>query len=73
MGGAFEFLIGYLQGCTVWHPSGTKESSDLTTRIRDGVKTVMGRIQNLFNTVNKYSELKEIASSLATDAHSFIA
>jgi hypothetical protein len=32
----------------------------------------MGRLQKLCNAVTKYSELKELASSLATDAHIFI-
>jgi uncharacterized protein YneF (UPF0154 family) len=56
----------------VWHPSGTNASSGLNTRVRDGVKTVMGRLQKLRNAVSKDSELKELASSLATDAQSFI-
>jgi hypothetical protein len=73
MGGAFECLIGYLKDFTVWHPRGTNASSGLKTQIRDGVNTVMGRIQKLRNAVNKDSELKELASSLANDALSFIA
>jgi hypothetical protein len=44
-GGAFECLIGYLKDYTVWHPCGTKASSGLKTRVRDGVKTVMGRLK----------------------------
>jgi uncharacterized protein YneF (UPF0154 family) len=72
MGGAFECLIGYLKDYTVWHPRGTNASSGLRTRIRDGVKTVMGQLQKLRNAVPKDSELKELASSLATDAQSFI-
>jgi archaellum component FlaC len=67
MSGAFECLIGYLKDYTVWHPRGTKASSGIKTRIRDGVKTVMGR-----NSVTKYYELKELASSMATDSQSFI-
>jgi hypothetical protein len=72
MGGAFECLIGYLKDYTVWHPRGTKASSGLKTRVRDGVKTVMGRLQNLRNAVTKDSELNELALSLTTDAQSFI-
>jgi hypothetical protein len=72
MGGAFECLIGYIKYYTVWHPRGTKASSGLKTRIHDGVKTVMGHLQKLCNAVTKDSELKELASWLATDANSFI-
>jgi hypothetical protein len=71
MCGSFECLIGYLKYYTVWHPRGTKASSGLKTRNRDGVKTVMGRLQKLRNAVTKYSKLKELASSLATDAQIF--
>jgi hypothetical protein len=55
MGGAFECLIRYLKYYTVWHPHGTKASSGLKTRIRDGVKTIMGRLQKLRNAVTKDS------------------
>jgi hypothetical protein len=55
MGGDFECLIGYLKDYIVWHPRGTKASSGLKTRIRDGVKTVLSRLQKLRNAVTKDS------------------
>jgi hypothetical protein len=72
MGGAFECLIGYLKDYTVLRPRETKASSGIKTQIRDGVKTLMGLLQKLCNAVTKDSELKELASSMATDAQSFI-
>ena len=72
IGGAFECLIGYLKDYTVWHPRQTKASYGIKNQIRDGFKTVMGLIKKLHNTVTKYSELKDLSSSLATDAHSSI-
>ena len=58
MGSVFEYMIGYIKDYTVWHPRGTKSSSGLKTRIRDGEKTVMGQIQKLTNIVTKYSDIK---------------
>ena len=72
MGGAFECLVGYIKYYTVWHPCGTKVSSGLKTRIRDGVNNVMVIIQNLPDTVIKYYELKELDSSWAIYAQIFI-
>ena len=72
MGGAFECLIGYLKEYTVWNHRGTKASSGLKHRIRDGVNTVMSIIKKLRNTVTKDSDPKDITSPLSIDAQSFI-
>ena len=54
IGGEFEFLIGYLKYYTVWHPWQTKALYGMKNQICDGVKTVMGLIKKLNNTVTKY-------------------
>ena len=68
----FECQIVYIKEYIVWHPHGTKVSSGLKTQIRDVFKTFMVQIQNLPNKVIKDSDLKELASLLATDAQIFI-
>jgi hypothetical protein len=71
-GGAYECLIGYLKNYSVWSPRGTEGSSGLRARIRDGVKTVAGRVKKLRATVTTDADLKDLSSVLLTDSQGFI-
>jgi hypothetical protein len=71
-GGSYECLIGYLKNYSVWLPRGPEGSSGLRARIRDGVKTVAGRVKKLRATVTTDADLKDFPSVLLTDLQGFI-
>jgi hypothetical protein len=65
-------VIGYSKYFTIWHPRGAQGSSGLRSRIREGTKTVTGRLKRLRSTLTMDPELNEMAVYLSTDSAAFI-
>ena len=71
-GVAYEFLVGYIQYYSIWYPCGAQGYSGLRTRIWGVTATFTGPLNCLRNTLNIYTELKELSIYLATDSATFI-
>jgi hypothetical protein len=71
-GGAYECMVVYIKDFTIWHPRGAQGSSGLRSRIREGTKTVTGRLKKLHSTLTTDPELNEMAVYLSTYSASFI-
>jgi hypothetical protein len=71
-GGAYECLIVYIKDFTIWHPCRAQGSSGLRSRIREGTKTVTGRLKKCCSTLTTDPELNEMAVYLSTDSAALI-
>ena len=71
-GGAYEYLVGYINNYSIWHPHGAQGSSGLRTIIWEGAATVTGCIKRVSNTLTIDPELKEFSIYLATYSANFI-